>query len=123
MRRGKWPQPYKFGFDPFQQFVTRAMETQSEMTMVECLHLKDCIIDIGYTVKGCIGIAISSDGGVSSFSQGCEVWKLLFFLNGARLHQGMGQKIPDPPLEVSSGGRVRRRDLLGGVLHDDYRAA
>ena len=45
------------------------------------------------------------------------------FFNTARPHQGIGQKIPDPPLEVSSGGRVRRRDLLGGVLHDYYRAA
>ncbi|MBK8022632.1 MAG: transposase [Chloroflexi bacterium] len=45
------------------------------------------------------------------------------FFNTARPHQGIGQKIPDPPLEVSSGGQVRRRDLLGGVLHDYYRAA
>ncbi|MBK8021947.1 MAG: DDE-type integrase/transposase/recombinase [Chloroflexi bacterium] len=47
----------------------------------------------------------------------------VIILNPARPHQGIGQKIPDPPLQVSNGGRVRRRDLLGGVLHDYYRAA
>lgn len=45
------------------------------------------------------------------------------FFNTARPHQGIGQKIPDPPSESSSSGMVKRRDLLGGVLHDYYRAA
>jgi putative transposase len=45
------------------------------------------------------------------------------FFNTARPHQGIGQKIPDPPPESSISGKVKRRDLLGGVLHDYYRAA
>jgi transposase InsO family protein len=45
------------------------------------------------------------------------------FFNIARPHQGIGQKIPDPPLEQPISGIVKRRDLLGGVLHDYYRAA
>jgi putative transposase len=45
------------------------------------------------------------------------------FFNTARPHQGLGQKIPDPPPEGSISGTVNRRDLLGGVLHGYYRAA
>lgn len=45
------------------------------------------------------------------------------YFNMARPHQGIGQKIPDPPPQDSTSGTVRRRDLLGGVLHDYYRAA
>ncbi|WP_343422601.1 integrase core domain-containing protein [Candidatus Flexifilum breve] len=45
------------------------------------------------------------------------------FFNTARPHQGIGQMIPDPASESSSSGMVKRRDLLGGVLHDYYRAA
>lgn len=45
------------------------------------------------------------------------------YFNTARPHQGLGQKIPQPPLEVSTSGLVKRRDLLGGVLHDYHRAA
>lgn len=45
------------------------------------------------------------------------------FFNTARPHQGIGQKIPDPPPQDSTSGTVKRRDLLGGVLHDYYRAA
>lgn len=45
------------------------------------------------------------------------------YFNTARPHQGIGQKIPDPPLDRSLTGIVKRRDLLGGVLHDYYRAA
>jgi transposase InsO family protein len=45
------------------------------------------------------------------------------YFNSARPHQGIGQKIPDPLLQVSATGLVKRRDLLGGVLHDYYRAA
>jgi hypothetical protein len=45
------------------------------------------------------------------------------YFNTARPHQGIGQKIPDPPLDRSRTGIVKRRVLLGGVLHDYYRAA
>ena len=45
------------------------------------------------------------------------------FFNTARSHQGIGQKIPDSPPERSISRTVKRRDRLGGVLHDYYRAA
>jgi hypothetical protein len=45
------------------------------------------------------------------------------FDNTTRPHQGIGQKMSDPSLEVSTHGLNKRRDQLGGVLHDDYRAA
>ncbi len=45
------------------------------------------------------------------------------YFNTARPHQGLGQKIAQPPLEVSTSGLVKLRDLLGGVLHDYHRAA
>ncbi len=43
--------------------------------------------------------------------------------NEARPHQGLAQRCPvalPPPVR---GGAVRRRDRLGGLLHDDYREA
>jgi hypothetical protein len=43
------------------------------------------------------------------------------YFNTARAHQGIGQKIPDPPLAASTNGLVERPDLLG-VLHDYYLA-
>jgi putative transposase len=45
------------------------------------------------------------------------------FFNTARPHQGIGQKIPDPPAPSITSGAVKRRDRLGGVLRDYYRAA
>ncbi|MBK8034535.1 MAG: helix-turn-helix domain-containing protein [Chloroflexi bacterium] len=44
------------------------------------------------------------------------------YFNRARPHQGIGQKIPDPSPEGSISGTIQWRDLLGGVLHDYYRA-
>ena len=46
-----------------------------------------------------------------------------YYFNTARPHQGLGQKIPESPIDCSATGMVKRRDLLGGVLHDYYRAA
>jgi len=45
------------------------------------------------------------------------------YFNTARPHQGIAQQIPCPPVGQSRSGRVARRDLPGGVLHDYYRAA
>ncbi len=45
------------------------------------------------------------------------------FFNTARPHQGIGQKIPDPPPESSISGTVKGRNRLGGVLHDYYPVA
>lgn len=45
------------------------------------------------------------------------------FSNHARPHQGLAQRCPvalPPPVR---DGPVRRRDRLGGLLHDDYREA
>jgi putative transposase len=47
------------------------------------------------------------------------------YFNTARPHQGIGQQIPDPPptRNLPGTGKVERRDILGGVLHDYYAAA
>ena len=45
------------------------------------------------------------------------------YFNQARPHQGIQQHIPCPPPIRSTTGKVERRDLLGGVIHDYYRAA
>ena len=41
----------------------------------------------------------------------------------ARPHQGLDQRIPLPPASAPQHGPVRRRDTLGGLLHDYYREA
>ena len=43
--------------------------------------------------------------------------------NAARPHQGLGQRTPVPPAEGVGPGLVRRRDHLGGLLHEYYREA
>ena len=45
------------------------------------------------------------------------------YFNQARPHQGIKQCIPCPPTNLSTTGEVERRDILGGVIHDYYRAA
>lgn len=45
------------------------------------------------------------------------------YFNAARPHQGIKQCIPCPPAARSTAGRVERRDTLGGVIHNYYRAA
>jgi len=47
------------------------------------------------------------------------------YFNTARPHQGIRQQIPDPPVTCRPGdtGQVKRRDILGGMLHDHYRSA
>ena len=45
------------------------------------------------------------------------------YFNEARPHQGIQQRIPYPPTTHSTTGKVERRDLLGGVIHDYFRAA
>ena len=43
------------------------------------------------------------------------------FYNQARPHQGLEQDIPIPRLACATDGPIRRREVLGGVLHDYYR--
>ena len=45
--------------------------------------------------------------------------------NQARPHQGLDQRVASPPADtiVTLGGRVERRDRLGGLLHEYARAA
>jgi putative transposase len=45
------------------------------------------------------------------------------YFNEARPHQGIKQAVPCPSTTRSTTGKVERRDILGGVLHDYYRAA
>jgi putative transposase len=43
--------------------------------------------------------------------------------NQARPHQGIGQEIPESANDHLGEGPVQRRDVLGGLIHDYYRAA
>jgi hypothetical protein len=46
--------------------------------------------------------------------------------NARRPHRGLGLKTPDPgldPAAVGDGIRVRRRDVLGGLIHEYELAA
>ena len=45
--------------------------------------------------------------------------------NGARPHRGLDLEPPDPGLtaEEASGTIVRRRDVLGGLMHQYHRSA
>jgi putative transposase len=45
------------------------------------------------------------------------------YYNQARPHQGLGQRTPVPSSEGVGQGLVRRRDHLGGLLHEYYREA
>jgi hypothetical protein len=45
------------------------------------------------------------------------------FFNTARPHQGLDQQIPVPKESYQGNGSVRCRNLLGGIIHDYYRAA
>lgn len=43
--------------------------------------------------------------------------------NTARPHQGLQQQLPVPIAQVQSGASVQRRDRLGGIFHEYFRAA
>ena len=43
------------------------------------------------------------------------------YYNHARPHQGLGQHFPVSLLVTNTAGPIRRRDILGGVIHDYYR--
>jgi len=45
------------------------------------------------------------------------------FFNSARPHQGIDQRIPMPQTGRKTGGLVRCRNVLGGIIHDYYRNA
>ena len=46
------------------------------------------------------------------------------FFNTARPHQGIEQRIPVPAAtSCQTNGPVRCRNVLGGIIHDYYRAA
>jgi putative transposase len=40
------------------------------------------------------------------------------YYNHLRPHQGIGQHFPVPSSRRNSGGVIRRRDILGGIIHD-----
>jgi transposase InsO family protein len=43
--------------------------------------------------------------------------------NTARPHQGIAQLTPIPHPPASPTGKVRRREVLGGIIGDDYKGA
>ena len=45
------------------------------------------------------------------------------YYNQMRPHQGIGQSIPDPPLEPKETGSVEAQPVLGGLHHHYYRKA
>jgi putative transposase len=45
------------------------------------------------------------------------------FYNHRRPHQGLGQRYPVPLVAGPPGGAIRRRDILGGIIHDYERQA
>ncbi len=45
------------------------------------------------------------------------------YFNQARPHQGIAQQIPAGDRRGAESGPVRCRDVLGGIIHDYYRAA
>ena len=47
----------------------------------------------------------------------------IVYYNMHRPHQGRGQHCPLPLALVPTDGRMQRRDVLGGILHDYFRAA
>ena len=45
------------------------------------------------------------------------------YYNQARPHQGLRQHIPESTHQEPGHGAVRRRNVLGGLIHDYYREA
>ena len=45
------------------------------------------------------------------------------YYNQRRPHQGLDQRCPVPLERATEGGRIERRDILGGIIHDYYRNA
>jgi putative transposase len=45
------------------------------------------------------------------------------YYNTARPHQGLGQQSPTPRRHTCNTGSIQRRDVLGGIIGDYYRAA
>ncbi len=45
------------------------------------------------------------------------------YFNHARPHQGIAQQVPAGGRRGAERGPVRCRDVLGGIIHDYYRAA
>jgi putative transposase len=45
------------------------------------------------------------------------------FYNGARPHQGINQRIPDPTKRPRGQGNLRCQKVLGGLISDYYREA
>ena len=45
------------------------------------------------------------------------------YFNTRRPHQGLGQDTPEELKLVSLEGKIHRRNVLGGIIHDYYRQA
>ena len=57
----------------------------------------------------------------------CVLRDYMTHYNAERPHRGLGLRAPDPPATKPIGtlgaGRVRRRDVLGGLIHEYRRVA
>ncbi len=53
----------------------------------------------------------------------CVLKEYCAYFNQARPHQGIEQRIPAGDKGAGGEGPVRCRDVLGGIIHDYYRAA
>lgn len=47
----------------------------------------------------------------------------IVYYNQARPHQGIGIRIPILIESAQTGGAVKRRDVLGGIIHDYHHEA
>ena len=53
----------------------------------------------------------------------CMLLAYVNYYNSRRPHQGLGQNSPEGLKRISAEGEIRRRVVLGGINHDDYRQA
>ncbi len=53
----------------------------------------------------------------------CVLREYVSYYNEARPHQGIQQDTPIPRLPCANEGAIRRREVLGGLIHDYYREA
>ncbi len=53
----------------------------------------------------------------------CVLKEYLAYYNARRPHPGLQQQTPIPYVQCPPEGAIRRRAVLGGLIHDYYREA